>query len=53
MNSARCFAFVNPSLGSYLINLSGEFFSYGQSVSQSVRLGTEPLWDSWPDFGCS
>jgi len=24
-----------------------------QSVSQSVRLGFEPLRDSWPDFGCS
>jgi len=23
------------------------------SVSQSFPLGVEPLWDSWPDFGCS
>jgi hypothetical protein len=24
-----------------------------QSVSQSVSLGIEPLWDIWQDFGCS
>jgi hypothetical protein len=23
------------------------------TVSQSVHVGVEPLWDSWPEFGCS
>jgi len=27
--------------------------SVSQSVSQSVRLGVEPLRDSWPHFDCS
>jgi hypothetical protein len=26
------------------------FTTYSQSVSQSVRLGVEPLWDLWPDI---
>jgi hypothetical protein len=27
--------------------------SVNQSISQSVHLSILPLWDSWPDFGCS
>jgi len=26
--------------------------SYFATDGQSVRLGIEPLRDSWPDFGC-
>jgi hypothetical protein len=29
------------------------FATDGRSVSQSVRLDVEPLWNSWPNFGCS